>query len=60
MMPLQKVFVKRFVVLFYDYYISIRMTGGSAIAEISALVARLSRRVRDQPRKTKRRGHLAR
>jgi hypothetical protein len=60
MMPLQKVFVKRFVVLFYDYYISIRMTGGSAIAEISASDARLSLRVRDQPRKAKRRVHLAR
>ena len=60
MMPLQKVFVKRFVVLFRDYYISIATTGESEVVKISALVARLSLRVRDQPRKAKRRGHLAR
>jgi len=30
-MPLRKVFVKRFVVLFYDYYIILATTGWSAL-----------------------------
>lgn len=35
MMPLLKVFVKRFVVVFYDYYISIATTGGSVLLGFS-------------------------
>jgi len=33
MMPLLKVFVKRFVVLFRDYYISITTTGESVLVD---------------------------
>lgn len=59
-MPLLKVFVKRFVVLFYDYYISIRMTGGSVLMKIPSAIASSPPGVRGQARKAKRRGHSAR
>jgi hypothetical protein len=39
MMPLQKVFVKRFVVLFRDYYISITTTGESGVVKNSSAMA---------------------
>ena len=50
MMPLLKVFVKRFVVLFHDYYISITTTGESEIVKISSAVARTSPGVRGKAR----------
>tara|TARA_R100001244_G_scaffold131680_2_gene105410 strand:- start:47218 stop:47319 length:102 start_codon:yes stop_codon:yes gene_type:complete len=33
-MPLLKVFVKRFVVVFYDYYIILATTGESALRRV--------------------------
>ncbi|MDO9624509.1 MAG: hypothetical protein Q7J46_11050 [Pseudomonas sp.] len=41
MMPLPKVFVKRFVVLFRDYYISITTTGKSGVVKKSSVTARI-------------------
>ena len=56
MMPLLKVFVKRFVVVFHDYYISIATTGESEVVKISSAVARTSPGVRGKARYVKSRG----
>ena len=53
MMPLLKVFVKRFVVLFHDYYISITTTGESEAVKISSAVVRSPPGVRGKARYVK-------